>query len=188
MKRFVSLTRYMILFGVLASLLLSAVLFLLGAVQSVLMISDAVYALGEDEVAKKFAIAAVNMADFFLIASGLFIVGVGLYELFIGKLDLPAWLIIESLDDLKEKLISVVVVVLAVTFLSQIANWDGTTNLLPYGASIALVIFALTIFNFLKLTKKTEQATMHATALENIEWQKSRRNVKEKQFISEPHA
>jgi len=72
---------------------------------------------------------------------------VGLYELFIGKLRLPAWLIVTSLDDLKAKLISVVVVVLGVTFLGQVADWDGKTNLLPFGVAIGAVILALTAFS-----------------------------------------
>ena len=50
------------------------------------------------------------------------------------------------LDDLKSKLIGVVVVVLGVLFLGQVIGWDGQRELLGYGAAIALVVAALTYF------------------------------------------
>ena len=39
-----------------------------------------------------------------------------------------------------------VIVVLGVFFLGQSLSWDGTRDLLPLGAAIALVIAALTFF------------------------------------------
>ncbi|GEM_PF-1009556 len=186
MRNIVSSTRYIVLLGVIASLLLSAGVFLLGLIQTVLMIKDAVFILGEEEVAKQFAIAAITMADFFLIAAGLYIVATGLHELFIGSLDLPNWLLTKSFEDLKEKLINIIVVVLAVTFLSEVTNWDGTSNLLPYGAAISLLILALTAFTFLKRDKK-EREVVYPNALDKIELKKSSKMSSEKQFIGEPH-
>lgn len=45
------------------------------------------------------------------------------------KIQLPDWLEIHTLDDLKDKLIGVIVVVLAVLFLGQIVAWDGQRDL-----------------------------------------------------------
>jgi uncharacterized membrane protein YqhA len=59
---------------------------------------------------------------------------------------LPAWLTIRDLDDLKDKLTGVVILVMGVLFLGQAVTWDGERDLLPYGAAIALVIAALTFF------------------------------------------
>lgn len=146
--------RYIVLLGVIASLLLSTVLFVLGIVQTGFMIANVVSVLGEEQTTKAFAIASITMADFFLIAAGLYIVGTGLYELFIGNLTLPASLHIKSIDDLKDRIISVVVVVLAVSFLAEATRWDGTTNLFPYGGAIGVVILSLTLFGFLKRDKK----------------------------------
>ncbi len=39
-----------------------------------------------------------------------------------------------------------VIVVLGVFFLGQVVAWDGTRDLLPLGAAIALAIAALTFF------------------------------------------
>ncbi len=56
-----------------------------------------------------------------MLAVVLYIMAVGLYELFIDdNLDLPAWLVIHNLEDLKEKLVGVVIVVLAVFFLGRV--------------------------------------------------------------------
>ena len=76
----------------------------------------------------------------------LYIIGVGLYELFIGPLDLPDWLEINDLDDLKVKLIGVLVTVLGVLFLGRVVRWDGTQSILPLGIAIALMIGAMTFF------------------------------------------
>jgi transketolase N-terminal domain/subunit len=62
-----------------------------------------------------------------------------------------------SLDDLKDKLVGVIVVALAVSFLAQIAIWDGKTNLLSYGLSIALVILALGAFSFFRRDKSEDK-------------------------------
>ena len=86
----------------------------------------------------------------------LFLVAVGLYELFISKIDLPVGVTVVSLDDLKGKLVGVIIVALAVSFLAQIATWDTKTDLLSYGLSIALVIGALGAFTFFRREKKDD--------------------------------
>jgi uncharacterized membrane protein YqhA len=74
-------------------------------------------------------------------------IALGLYELFINTdLKLPEWLQIRTFDDLKLKLVGVVIVVLAVLFLGQVVAWNGERDLLRFGAGIAVVIAALTYF------------------------------------------
>jgi uncharacterized membrane protein YqhA len=53
---------------------------------------------------------------------------------------------IAHLDDLKAKLLSVIVVILTVIFLGQVMNWDHTYSILGLGAGISLVILAVTYF------------------------------------------
>lgn len=148
MARFLALTRYLVIIPVIASLLGAFFLTLYGAVATVI---DAAYTVeqilkGDDKGIKAVAVQFIELVDVFLLSTVLYIIGVGLYELFIGKLDMPDWLVISDLDDLKVKLISVVVTVLSVLFLGQVVSWDGQTNLLVPGAGIALVIAALTLF------------------------------------------
>jgi uncharacterized membrane protein YqhA len=89
----------------------------------------------------------IEIADLFLLGVVMYIIALGLYELFIDdSVPVPQWLEIHTLDDLKAKLISVVIVVMGVLFLKQIVSWDGERNLLTFGGGIALVIAALTYF------------------------------------------
>jgi uncharacterized membrane protein YqhA len=148
MARFLALTRYLVIIPVIASLIGALFLTLYGAVATAI---DAAYTVdqilkGNDKGIKTAAVQFIELVDVFLLSTVLYIIGVGLYELFIGKLDMPDWLVISDLDDLKVKLISVVVTVLSVLFLGQVVSWDGQTNLLIPGAGIALVIGALTFF------------------------------------------
>jgi uncharacterized membrane protein YqhA len=96
------------------------------------------------EGAKDLAVEFIEMIDFFLLGTVLYIVALGLYELFVDDhLPMPDWLLIHDLDDLKDKLIGVVIVLLGVTFLGRVVTWDGSRNILYFGAAIALVIIAL---------------------------------------------
>ena len=101
----------------------------------------------DEKQAKEIAVRTIELIDVFLLGTVLYIVALGLYELFVDQdLPLPPWLVFKDLDDLKGKLISVVVVVLGVLFLGQAVTWDGERDLLRFGAAIALVIAALTFF------------------------------------------
>lgn len=143
-------TRMFVLIGVVASLLLSAALFLLIAVRTVTAFSEVAslaFSAGEVEKAlKTLALDSIEIADLTLLASALLIVGLGLFELYIGPAPMPERLMVRSLDHLKVRLVNVVVVVLAVSFLGQAVTWDGTRNLLPLGVAIGAVILALSAF------------------------------------------
>jgi uncharacterized membrane protein YqhA len=92
-------------------------------------------------------LAFIEVVDVFLLGTIFYIVALGLYELFIEEgVGLPPWLVIRDLDDLKSKLIGVVIVVLGVLFLGQVVTWDGQRDLLRFGVAIAIVIIALTYF------------------------------------------
>lgn len=153
MSRILGLTRYIVLLGAVASMLLAIALFVAALAHAVELIGEAVATFGNGKAAKLLAIASIDLVDLCLIATALYLVGIGLYELFIGEVRLPDWLIINTLDDLKGKLINVVIVALAVSFLAQAATWDGKTDLLPFGVAIGVVILALTAFGFLRLGK-----------------------------------
>ncbi|GMW07250.1 MAG: hypothetical protein AMXMBFR8_20460 [Nevskiales bacterium] len=99
------------------------------------------------KAAKIFAVGLIEAVDVFLIAIALYIISLGLYALFVDdRLPLPKWLRIQNLDDLKGHLVSVVIAVLAVLFLKEAVAWDGTRDLLAFGAALALVIAALTFY------------------------------------------
>jgi uncharacterized membrane protein YqhA len=148
MKRLLGFTRYVVLLGVAGNLIAATILFLSGLLQAVKIGVQIPRFLADPYGLKRLAIEAIQLADYFLIATALYIVSVGLYELFIGELKLSAhldWLKITTLDELKDRLTGVVVTVLAVTLLAIAANWTGD-DILPFGLALAAVIIALGVY------------------------------------------
>ena len=89
----------------------------------------------------------IECADYFLLAIVLYIMSIGLYSLFIDtKIKLPAPLEVHTLDELKEKLVSVIAVVMGVYFLGRLLNGADPKDLLYMGAGIGAVIIALAYF------------------------------------------
>jgi uncharacterized membrane protein YqhA len=103
---------------------------------------------GEHPVTRDEAILlAIEIVDLFLLATVVQVVGLGLYQLYFRQdLQLPKWLKIETLDDLKSKLVGVVVTVLAVFFLGRAVVWPGGIDILYLGGAVAMMIVALTWF------------------------------------------
>lgn len=104
--------------------------------------------------AKMLALDSIEIVDLFLLGTVLYIIALGLYELFIDdQIEMPTWLEFHNLDDLKHKLVGVIIPVLAVRFLGQVMSWDGQRDLLAFGAGNALIIVALTYFLLQKKAK-----------------------------------
>jgi uncharacterized membrane protein YqhA len=151
MTRLLGFTRYVVLLGVLGSLMAAAILFFSALVKVAKNGADVSRYLADPLGLKRLAIEVIQLADYFLIATALYIVSVGLYELFIGEVKLPphlSWLKTDTLDELKDRLTGVVVTVLAVTFLAVAANWSGD-DILQFGLAVAAVILALGVFGWL---------------------------------------
>ncbi|KAB8141470.1 YqhA family protein [Chloroflexia bacterium SDU3-3] len=146
--RVVGASRYLLIVAVICLFAAALALLIFGAYETYHLLSALLTSAIASGEAKKLILACIELADLFLLATVLYITAAGLYELFIDdKLPLlPSWLVIHDLDDLKSKLIGVVVVVLGVLFLGQVVSWDGSRDLLGYGAAIALMIGALTYF------------------------------------------
>lgn len=144
--RAVASSRFLIIFAVLGTFLAATALLIYGAYDTYKVIAEVIGNIGAIK-AKQILLDVIELIDVFLLSTVFYVIAVGLYELFIqDSLPLPAWLEFHTLDDLKSKLVGVIVVALAVLFLGQIVSWDGKTDLLGYGVAIALVITALTYF------------------------------------------
>jgi uncharacterized membrane protein YqhA len=94
--------------------------------------------------------------DLFLIGATLLISAIGFYELFIGDIRvggiarMPAWLEMHDLNDLKGRVLAMIVMVLAVTFVELVVDASGGLQILETGGGVAVVILAVTAF--LRLT------------------------------------
>jgi len=94
------------------------------------------------------------LTDLFLVGATLMIAGFGFYDLFVTRIDagegslrLPGWLRMRDLNDLKARVISMIILVAAVTFVDVVVETkDGGLSTFYLGAAVALVIAALTVF------------------------------------------
>lgn len=148
----VSLTRFIVTLPVVGLFLSSVVLVVLASYDAVTIVLEIMRGeLAMKEVLVKF----IELADIYLLAIVLYIIALGLYELFIDdRVPLPKWLEIHTLEDLKEKLVGVVVVVLAVLYLGKVIEGGDALSLLYLGAGIAAVTAALAYFVGTVLAKK----------------------------------
>ncbi|MEL7107361.1 MAG: YqhA family protein [Pseudomonadota bacterium] len=148
LNRALAATRYLMIVPVIGSFLGATALLVYGGMETVQLLSNTI---AEGEVSRKgakaLAIEFIEIIDLFLLGTVFYIIALGLYELFIEpNIGLPDWLEIRTLDDLKNKLVKVVIVVLGVLFLGHVVAWDGATDVVYLGGGIALVVAALTWF------------------------------------------
>lgn len=90
--------------------------------------------------------------DLFLIGATLLIAAIGFYELFVGRVRVdggarvPEWLQMHDLNDLKARVISMMILVAAVSFVEVAVDFPGGLQVLQLGGGVAVVIVALTLF------------------------------------------
>jgi uncharacterized membrane protein YqhA len=84
--------------------------------------------------------------DLYLIALVQLIVIIGLYELFIGDLDVPAWLEVRTLEDLKKTIVDVLIVFIAIKGIEGLLRADTPLDALINTAAAAILLLALTAF------------------------------------------
>lgn len=77
--------------------------------------------------------------DLLLIATVQVLVSVGLWELFVGHLDLPKSLRVGSLSDLKTALAELIVLVIAIKFVEKLINSGDALDVLYYAGAVSLV-------------------------------------------------
>lgn len=145
MKKLLESSKYLTLIGVFSLLVSSVGAFLWGAYRT----GDAMLLLiNENDDSSKITVALIQIIDKFLIATALLIFAVAIYELFIEDLELPAWLMIHDFHGLKTKLSSILVLVMAITFLKKLIEWQHAEDTLNFGIAIAVVSAVLIAFNY----------------------------------------
>jgi uncharacterized membrane protein YqhA len=140
--------RYIVILGVIFGAISAIVLFVAGSVEIYTTLIDFIFAsdghLGHEEI----LIAVIGAIDFYLIALVLLIFAFGIYELFISKIDIAHEegefgniLEVENLDDLKNKIVKVIIMVLIVSFFQRILSMEFTTayDMLAMAISICVI-------------------------------------------------
>lgn len=145
-NRLIAGSRYIVLIPVIGALLAALLVTVLGGYELVRLVITLFQNAGDTAV-KQVVFLLIETIDLFLLGTVFYLISIGLYELFFNQ-DVPVadWLVIRNIDDLKDKLLRVIVVVLGVQFLAQVLNFKSGPDILYIGLSIALVIAALALF------------------------------------------
>lgn len=147
-------TRYLTLLAVFGSLVAAIALFIKGSIIVVDGLIEFISNIGSPHYEHMLEIF-VSSVDIFLFAMVLIIFGVGIYELFITKIDpvlqkvdgRPSWMQVNNFDDLKSSLGKVILMVLIVTFFKHSieVEYGNVNDLLKLGVGIVLIALALFI-------------------------------------------
>jgi uncharacterized membrane protein YqhA len=144
MRKLLGLTRYAVIVPALAAIIGALLLMAQGSIEMVLVAIDAV---SEGVALKETIVEVLTAVDAILLGTVLLVIGYGLYELFIdAEIDVPAWLRVENLDDLKSKLIGVVVAIVAVVFVGVFVDSNRAGDVISYGVGAGALVVGLAIF------------------------------------------
>ncbi|MDR1674887.1 MAG: YqhA family protein [Tannerella sp.] len=147
--------RFVTFLAVIGSMCASVVLFIRSSMQIYEGLKIFVFNFNSSESHELEHLVAqfVSSIDGYLFAMILIIFSMGIYELFINKIDpvekaldaRPSWLQINSIDDLKSSLGKVILMILIVSFFEHSLNihYEGIKDLLFLGIGILLISAAL---------------------------------------------
>lgn len=144
LRRVLAGSRYLIVIAVVGTFLAAVTMLVYGLLTVIFVMIEAFTHTGFTTVeARHIAFEFIELIDVFLLGTILYIVAVGLYQLFIDStLPTPPWLVIVDIDDLKARLLVVVLVLMVIAFLGEVVTWDGSLTIAALGGAIALVVFA----------------------------------------------
>ena len=142
-------TRYIVVSAVFFSVLAAIVLFVLGSYEILHAIveKNPLTNLEFKGNHSEMLLELITAIDLYLIGVVLLIFGFGIYELFVSKIDIAradesvTILEIENLDELKNKIIKVIIMVLIVSFFERILKISQS-----YNDPIEMLYFAISVF------------------------------------------
>jgi uncharacterized membrane protein YqhA len=146
MKKFLGFIRYAVIVPALASIVGALLLMAQG---SIAMVGVVIQTLTSGASLKDSIVEVLTAVDAILLGTVLLVIGYGLYELFIDTdIQVPTWLRVQNLDDLKSKLIGVVVAIIAVVFVGVFVDANRASDVISYGVGAGALVVGLAIFAF----------------------------------------
>ena len=146
MKKILGLTRYAVVIPAIASIIGALLLMGQGSVEMVKVVIDAIV---DGAALKETIVDVLTAVDAILLGTVLLVIGYGLYELFIdADIEVPLWLRVRDLDDLKSKLIGVVVAIVAVVFVGVFVDSNRAADVISYGVGAGALVVGLAIFAY----------------------------------------
>lgn len=167
--RILGRTRFVVLIAVAAVMLIALSLFILGTVEAINAILHAWKRMFDGKLhAADLTVEFLEIVTVMMKAVVFYLIGVGLYSLFITPLNVTVALGVRTLSDLEEKVINVIVVILSVTFLQHFIQWNNPLETMYYGAALAMVVIALMLFQHFRQkareVQKSESPNVQAKA------------------------
>ncbi|MBA3601167.1 MAG: YqhA family protein, partial [Acidobacteria bacterium] len=93
--------------------------------------------------------------------TALLVISVSLYELFIGELKVPDWMLVRNLNELKANFSFVIIPLMSVKFLQKLLQGENALDTLYYGIGVALATLALAAFNYVSEKEKMDELAIH---------------------------
>ena len=137
-------TRFIVVIAVIFSALSSITLFLVGSFKIIKSLSHPFSNAGLNFNINEMLKLIIGAIDFYLIGVVLLMFSFGIYELFVSKIDIArknldvTILEVENIDQLKNKIIKVIIMVLIVSFFERILT-------MPYNTPQDMMYFAISI-------------------------------------------
>ena len=140
MRRVLGATQYAVIVPVLAAILGALLLMAQGSIAIIGSVTGRTYLKGTN-------VEVLTAVDAILLGTVLLVIGYGLYELFVdNNIQVPEWLQVRDLDDLKSKLIGVVVAIIAVIFVGVCVDSNRAADIVSYGVGAGALVTGLAIF------------------------------------------
>ncbi len=144
MRKILGLTRYAVFVPAVASIIGALLLMAQGSISILMIVVDAVMS---NAYLKETIVEVLTAIDAILLGTVLLVIGYGLYELFVDtRLEVPEWLEVRDLDDLKSKLIGVVVAIIAVVFVGVFVDVNRAADVVAYGVGAGALVAGLALF------------------------------------------
>jgi uncharacterized membrane protein YqhA len=168
--RLIGRSRLIVFVAVLAVLVCAVSLFLLGGV----LAADTVWSAWRDVIAGRIestdlSVRFLEIVSVMLKAVFFYLIGVGLYSLFIAPLNVTVALGVETLNDLETKVISVIIVIMSVRFLERFIEGEGGLELIYRAAALSAVTAALVFFKIFTHREGQEHKRQHPRIQEHAQ-------------------
>jgi uncharacterized membrane protein YqhA len=146
-------SRYIVLLGVIFGALSAIVLFIAGSLEIFDVLYEYLQGAESHLSHEEILIAIIGAVDFYLIGLVLLIFSFGIYELFISELDIARMndaygsiLEVSNLDDLKNKIIKVIIMVLIVSFFQRILSMTFTTSMDMLAMAVSIGVICVGVY------------------------------------------
>jgi uncharacterized membrane protein YqhA len=144
MRKILGVTRYAVIVPAIASIIGALLLMAQGSISIGVIVVEAIL---NNSYLKDTIVNILTAVDAILLGTVLLVIGYGLYELFVDpRLEVPVWLEVRDLDDLKSKLIGVVVAIIAVVFVGVFVDTNRAAEVVAYGVGAGAMVAGLALF------------------------------------------